>query len=264
MPKPTTIHGIGIALLALMTGACFQESVTLQLPCTADDQCGDGQVCDSVALQCVSVANESQTSESTSDGTSGGSTTGDACAPEGSQRCEPEGVDFQICTDGFWLNYDCDAQCMDANMPPGKQAGACVGGTESPTCLCADSIGGQCEGNEPASCTEAGLLQFCQQGRLFGLLCETSCADDGYPVGGPCIPEAQGQGSASCQCADGDGGTCTITEQFVEDCASATVHRRCVDETWWLTDCEQECMRQNMSGGSCEDTGGGNFECICA
>jgi hypothetical protein len=152
---------------------------------------------------------------------------------------------------------------MNNNAPPGKQAGACVEQNGNPVCLCADSIGGECEGGEPSSCTESGLLEFCTEGRFFRLMCSTSCADDDYPVGGPCIPEGLGQGSASCQCADGMGGTCTIAEQFEEGCESGTVHRKCVDEQQWLTDCVEECARLGQSGGTCQDTGDGNFSCVC-
>ena len=256
------LNTFGALFIGLGLGGCFQESVLHGLPCTADDQCANDQVCDSQAFLCVSASQESQTSASGSSTTDTG-TMGEPCAPNGEHRCDPAGLDYQICTDGFWLNFDCSVQCMNDNEPPGKQAGACVVEDGAPKCNCADSIGGECEGNEPASCTEAGLLQFCDAGRFFGLMCSTSCGEAGYPVGGPCIPEGQGQGSASCQCADGEGGACTIAEQFQEGCENATIKRKCVDETWWLTDCADECARMMMSGGTCQDNGGGNFSCVC-
>ena len=36
--------------------------------------------------------------------------------------------------------------------------------------------------------------EFCDYDIWFRLMCQTSCADDGYPVGGPCVDEA-GQGA---------------------------------------------------------------------
>lgn len=262
----STSSALGLLIFgALALSGCFQQNVTLGLACGADDQCGSDQVCDSEAFQCVELAKDSDLGPVDTDSPTTDTNTvpQDPCAVDGDTRCEPSGVNFQQCVDGSWMNFSCNDVCQDANEPPGKQAGACVGGSEDPSCVCADSIGGECEGNEPASCTEAGLLQFCTQGRFFGLMCSTKCADDDYSVGGPCVSEGQGQGSAACTCADGEGGTCTIAEQFAEGCENATFKRRCVDEIWWLTDCELECERFGQTGGTCTDQGDGNFECSC-
>lgn len=252
----------GFALAALGLSGCFQETVTLGLPCSANDQCGSDQECDPLSNSCIEKGAPSPTTGGDESGEDTGSQ-GDPCAPNGSTRCDPVGTAFQICQNGIWTNQSCDQPCMDQNQAPAKQVGACVEQGGNPVCLCADGIGGQCDGSEPTTCTEAGDLQFCDSGRFFSLFCSTVCTEDGYPVGGPCVGEGQGQGSAACHCADGMGATCTIAEQFQEGCENATFYRRCVDETWWLTDCEAECQRLGQSGGSCQDTGNGSFSCVC-
>ena len=265
-----TLGKLGFPLLAALglvqSAGCFSESATEGLFCSADDQCGRGQVCDSVSTRCVLEEEESATtgdSETTTGSTTGSS---EACNTPDELRCDPNGVDVQSCQNGIWVNVSCDGVCQDNYAPPSRQVGACIDNNGAVSCECADGLGGECMAGDPRTCTDQGLLEFCSTGQAFRLTCETDCADEGYPAGGvgPCVDEP-GQGAPDCVCADGTGGSCSLSEQFVEECLNATFLRKCVDQTWYETDCNAECARTTNGAsttGSCVDNGG-IFSCAC-
>lgn len=249
------------SVFSLALSACFSEDVTLDLPCQQDEHCGLSQVCDAVSNRCVFPENASKTDGTGPEEGTEDADAGEACAVEDAQRCAPGGVDVQICSSGVWLPFDCDTVCADANPPPSKQVGACVDNGGNISCTCADGIGGECMGNEPRTCTSAGLLEFCDSGRFFRLECTTDCADEGYPTAGPCVDDPT-QGAADCVCADGLGASCSPAEQFAEECIDSGFFRKCVDGQWYQTSCADECARRGMTGGSCQ-VNGSVASCVC-
>ena len=255
-------YGLGLGALALSAGGCFSESVTLGLACNALEQCGVDQVCDGSTNRCVLLENASM-DNSGAEESEEDADAGEQCPVDDEQRCAQGGIDVQICTSGIWLPTDCDQVCANANIEPGAgmQVGACVDEGDGVSCLCADGVGGECLGNEPRSCTPAGLLEICLSGRFFRLECTTDCGSDGYPTAGPCV-EGEGQGAADCVCADGLGASCSLSEQFTEECLDADFLQRCVDGQWYQTDCTEECDRNGGTGGTCE-LNGSVSSCVC-
>jgi hypothetical protein len=231
--------------LALSVAGCFSEEISLGLPCTESEQCGNGQVCDLGTARCV-LDGEEET---------GGSGTDlppvEPCNTDGTFRCAPTGPDIQACDSGVWTPISCDDACA------GGKAGACVDDGSGAQCLCADGIGGECEGFVPQVCTEGGQIEFCLEGQIFRNDCSSACGIKEYPVAGPCVdPDMNG---AYCVCADNEASMCSLSQEFMETCAGPATASVCVDGTEWEIDCAEQCTRFPGGDPTCTD---GRCGCI--